>query len=209
VAHRRGPTSQPPDVQLDLFGEVTSTLDDLDRRALIRADFEANQYLDCCTGKPCPPGNRTRPIRDDHGHGHAVIIDGVAALEDDPDGWYPQVRCGRCGQYTFPYGMVINHDRGYAGCPVAEDRPALQYLPADRARAWQQRRHDRLHHADCTCGHPWGFHDHTSAETWLQPRGRCGQHCGCATYIAGSTPPPAPSRWGPAWTPPADLLPRH
>lgn len=29
--------------------------------------------------------------------------------------------CGRCGENTFAYGLVINHDLGYLGCPVAVD----------------------------------------------------------------------------------------
>lgn len=204
MARRRGSTKQIPDSQLDLFGEVAAALDDRERHAQIRDDFEANKYLDCCTGSPCPRGNRTRPVRDPDGT--VVTIDGVIALEDDPEGWYPQVRCGRCGQYTFEYGMVINHDLGYGGCPGAEDRRGLQHLPPAQAGGWHQRRHDRLHHADCACGHPWGFHDHTSAATIMQPRGRCAQYCGCVAYTAGPTPPPAPSRRGPAWTPPAHLL---
>ena len=148
-------------IQLDLFGEVEAKLTEGQRRAKARR----LATLDCCTGEPCPCGG-PHP--------------GQTAT-------WTQVKCGRCGGLDSEFGMSINHDLGYSGCPrdrrwnEAEGRaPCEQPNPWDDLEAWMNDRHDNAHHAMCGCGHAWGLHGR-----WGEVREdqRCLMYCGCRGYV--------------------------
>jgi hypothetical protein len=87
-----------------------------------------------------------------------------------------EVRCGRCGELTSPYGMVINHDTGWTGC-IGHRR---EYANADQLSAG---RHDSRHHAACAgCGHAWGIHVGHSLGVKLPEESFCYGWCGCKGY---------------------------
>ena len=98
--------------------------------------------------------------------------------------------CGRCGQNTFDYGLVINHDLGYLGCPVEVDptwskyqcvgfRGAVGYPSSTLTVEDLCDRWDRQFFPDCVCGHPWGVHTHAAHPTWSFS---CATSCGCPIY---------------------------
>lgn len=197
--------------QFDLFGEVSAAHGLAAVFDALQADRQAAQHLDCCTGLPVPRG--THP-------------GGRRCADGSPD--FAQVRCGRCGRITaagYPGG---SHDAGWDGCAPADwmartraalaavdrgetpnwwnRRPDVRRRPGTDPAAWLAARHDRRHHADCRCGHPWGWHDNETAGMWLRPRGRCWERCGCLAYRDGPNSPDRPSRWGTSWAPPAELV---
>jgi hypothetical protein len=106
---------------------------------------------------------------------------------DEGESW-----CGRCGQTVTRWDLVCNHDCGYCGCPVEVDPTWSRYPRREDGRGWRGHgavgypgsgglltvedlcdRWDRLHFADCACGHPWGLHeDHAWCLAW----------CGCDEY---------------------------
>lgn len=111
---------------------------------------------------------------------------------DRPDGLAVpagQDWCGRCGQNTFGYGLTINHDLGYLGCPVDVDptwsryecrgfRSAVGYPSHTLTIADLCDRWDRQFFPDCTCGHPWGVHAGSAHPTGFG----CHTYCGCSAY---------------------------
>lgn len=103
--------------------------------------------------------------------------------------------CGRCGQNTFDYGLVINHDLGYLGCPVEVDptwskyqcvgfRGAVGYPSGTLTVDDLCDRWDRQFFPNCVCGHPWGVHTHAAHPTWSFA---CNTSCGCPIYREPST----------------------
>ena len=124
---------------------------------------------------------------------HSVRPDGAPLPVGQ--GW-----CGRCGQNTFAYGLTINHDLGYCGCPVEVDPTWSRYPRRADGRGFRGHgavghanhglltvdelcdRWDRQYFPDCTCGHPWGVHcraDHPTFDF------ACGTSCGCSIYTEG------------------------
>ena len=120
------------------------------------------------------------------------------------DGWTHAVRCGRCAEVIHPYGLVIEHDLGYGGCPRDRGRykvAAFQYL---KTRAATVRalcdREERAAFADCkACKHPWALHVyHQTMPPCLDGRGGGGGHCtachpACRMYVP---PAMAATPWG-------------
>lgn len=123
-----------------------------DRAARLEA-WRATLMVDCCTGEPCPPDAQGRA----------------------------QVRCGRCGEVTPPFGMLTNHDLGWIGCFTGP--PVRQFRSAEEMSAG---RHDNLHHAPCArpgCGHAWGIH-RTAWAAIPHEEAHCYGWCGCPGYLA-------------------------
>jgi hypothetical protein len=148
--------------QQDLFGEVDAAEA---RQARIDAYF-AELKLDCCTGELPVPGWVDDNYGDGRGHEYA------------------QQRCPRCGELDSIGSLMVNHDRGWCGCPEDDatkvvtkgsaPNPAFRHLTDAQMRD----RHDRVHHRDCVCGDPWGLHD----DGHLPEESRCSMHCGCRGY---------------------------
>ena len=148
--------------QYDLFGEVEAaeaTAAAWAARVAERAGWRVAMHLDCCTGLPCPPTSTG----------------------------LPQVRCGRCGEFTFVYGMTINHDLGWIGCP-RDSRDAdgrfMGHQQFRNAEELSANRHDSLHHSPCgRCGHAWGVHSRGFA---VLPAEECPCRglCACPGYVA-------------------------
>ncbi|EFC80066.1 hypothetical protein FrEUN1fDRAFT_6793 [Parafrankia sp. EUN1f] len=208
-------TSAVVTAQLDLAGDIAADLDRAVIYTQLRADRAANWRLDCCTGLPVPRGR---------------FPDGGLTASGQPD--WTRVKCGRCARpCTDGPTYVSGHDAGWDGCMPddyaararaigpEETGPAVWLLlhpdsrrlpDIDRA-AWLAARHDRAHHADCVCGHPWGWHDRENNPTaWLVGPARCGEtysrDCACLRYVPGPVPPAQPSRWGTSWAAPRELL---
>jgi hypothetical protein len=125
--------------QPDLFGEFDAKEARAER---IRARL-ATLRLDCCTGAIPDLGW----VQDnDRGEGHS----------------FPQQRCGRCGQLDAVGSLMVNHALGWCGCPADRDRHAAEGHRGVFGRHLTVEemcdRHDRVHYADCVCGHPRGLH---------------------------------------------------
>lgn len=101
-----------------------------------------------------------------------------------------QTWCGRCGSRISTCDLVINHDLGYAGCPVEVDPVWSKMPPREDGLGWRGasrkgqgsvpmsvaqlcNRWDRQYFRDCKCGHPWGLHEDNSD---------CHAYCGCVEY---------------------------